>query len=174
MGKGTARIVTEATPGGGRTVRFDRGISGANTAPPAIVGATLGQVLGWSSQVITADVPALAAGVAQDVTFNAALTGFPNPFTLSPNTSGQIIAGVYLSQPPDDATTLVGVPAISPTFGTGGTTDAGSTVWQLFAGVSYQAPGIIGTVRCFSSSGADAQTLSLLVQALLVALPSAL
>ena len=174
MGKGSIRVTTEYTPGGGRVVRTDRGISSINAAPPAIPGVTIGQVLGWSSVIVTANVPALAANVAQDATFTAALTGLPNPFTLSPNTSGQIIASVALSAAPTDATTVVGVPVISLTFGIGGTTDPGSTIWELFPSVNYQAPGVTGSVRCFSPSGADAQTLSLLVQALLVALPAAL
>src|SRR5271154_7183268 len=97
--------------------------------PNVIATATLAQVLGLSTQTVPVAVPALASGAPQDISFSFALRAFPVPFML---------ATCVLQAQPAEPTTIVALPALSLTFGSGGTSQPGSGVWSFSNLGSYQ------------------------------------
>ena len=143
------------------------------SVPNVISGATLAQVLGQFSATQKIAIPALAAGVPANVTFKFPLRTFPSPFTLARNATGYVFANVVLAgAQPTDTTTIIGMPALSLTFGSGGTTVAGSGVWSFSNLGSYQGLSVSVTVRALSIAGTGAQSVSFLCQAQLIGVPA--
>jgi len=167
------RISIVARPRGGATYPATSIATTVASLPAVISGATLLQTLGAFSGTQAVAVPALAANVPHDLTFAFALTSFPSPFSLASGATGLVLGTVALVTTPASATTLVGLPALSLTFGTGGTTVPGSGQWTLTGGGAYQGLQLRATVRVFSPSATAAQTLTFLGQALLLGLPPA-
>jgi hypothetical protein len=150
----------------------------AVAAVPAVITsaqtvAPMAQVLGLSTQTLAVAVPVLAAGVPQNVSFAFALKAFPAPFSLATNATGYVFATCVLVTQPTDPSTIVALPALSLTFGQGGTSVPGSGVWSFRNLGSYQGLSVAVTVRVVSLAGAAAQTLSFLGQAQLVGVPPA-
>jgi hypothetical protein len=119
------------------------------------------------------DCPAQDAGEAQDLTFSIPLApGLPNSFTLTAGSAGLIRATCYLVNLPDPSNLLVSLPALSLSFGLGPPTQAGSGTWSLVPQVAYQGPLVNASVRCYSSAGNTDTTLTFVVGADLVGIPS--
>ena len=141
------------------------------TAPPVIVpGTPVGQPLGVSIQSVSQSVPAMAANTPMDLSFTIPIVGFPSPFLLSKNSVGTVTASVLLQATPSDENTLVGLPAVSLTFGVG-LTAPGTGQWTLTGGTTYQNPQLSVTVRVVALANAKAQTLSFVGQATLIGTP---
>src|SRR5271155_4665366 len=140
--------------------------------PNVIATATLAQVLGLSTQTVPVAVPALASGAPQDISFSFALRAFPVPFMLATNATGYVFATCVLQAQPAEPTTIVALPALSLTFGSGGTSQPGSGVWSFSNLGSYQGLAVAVTVRVVSLAGAPAQSLSFLGQAQLIGVPA--
>jgi hypothetical protein len=144
------------------------------SVPSVISGATIAQVLGQFSATQSVTIPALTAGTPKSVTFSFALKTFPNSFTLSKNAKGYVFANVVLAgSQPTDASTIIGMSALSLTFASGGTSVAGSGVWSFSNLGKYQGLAVSVTVRALSVTGTTAaQTASFLCQAQLVGVPA--
>lgn len=142
-------------------------------APSVIApGIAILQPLGASSSVVPVAVPILVAGVPQDVSFTVPLTGWPSPFALAVTATALATGFVFLSASPTDATTMVGLPVVSLTFGAGNPQNAGTSLWSLRGGVTYQVPSLAVTVRVVSFAGAAAQSLTFTGQGVLYGIPA--
>jgi hypothetical protein len=169
MSNRIARVQVTSTPGKGRHVILETANTSVNTGPPVIAGVTALQVLGAFSGAVQVDCPAQASGACQDLSFVQAITpGIPNNFTLTPNSSGLIQASAFLIALPDDSNIVLSCPALSLTFGTGPPQQAGSGTWTLVPSVNYQGPVVNGSIRAYSATATSDNTLTLVVEALLL------
>jgi len=140
--------------------------SGVASPPPTVVEPIVSapqslpkaQILASYSTNVSVAIPALSQNAPTTLTFNVALSGFPSPFTVKPNTSATIQASLSLTTPPADSNTTVQPPTLALSLVQGGGSTASSGTWTLAPG-TYQAPSLSVTVKVQTTgSGVGAGT----------------
>lgn len=169
MSSSVQRAPIAFTTGGGFFVPITAGAAASvSIRPPAILNVTELQVLGFSSDVLSTTVPALAAGATADVPYTYTPAGLPVNFTLVNGAGGIIISDIGIPVLPDDV--MLGGISSSLTFGIG-PSEPGSPSWTLVAGQQYQTITIGGSIRWYSPGGCAEQTISLFGQTMLLCSP---
>ena len=169
MGSQVQRVPIAFTQGGGAFVPLTGGAAASvSIRPPAILNVAELQVLGISTDVLSTDIPAIAAGATADVPYTYYPAGLPVNFTLVNGAKGLLVADIGFPVLPVGCG-LIGY-SRSVTFGIGPSA-AGSPSWTLVAGQQYQAATVAGTLRWFSAAGCDKQTIAMYGWAQLLCAP---
>lgn len=175
MGSKVQRVPMAHTAGGGITYPITGGAAHSlDIRPAAIAGLVELQVLGFSNDSITIQVPAIAAGATVDVPFTYNPQTLPVSFKLVPGSSGLIYVDIDFPTLPVDATGNVlcecGI-SKSLTFAIGSQSQPGTSAWTLTPVQQYQAPSIQGTVRFFAPTGTAATSVTFVAWSFLICKP---